>query len=154
MTATLEATLEYQNKELVYYFSNYNGISLAEAEELFIDLKKWLWLCGQLDDSSRTVHLFQEQDIIDQFWHCFLLFTRDYIIFCETYCGTIICHHPEPHLRRVRQKEKLRSNPGLVIKENLSLLRESMEEVGRVLGAETAWRWYHDIPVRYGARGA
>lgn len=34
----------------------------------------------------------------DMGWHNFLLFTRDYLMFCKEFCGgRILCHNPSDH---------------------------------------------------------
>lgn len=34
----------------------------------------------------------------DMGWHNFLMFTRDYILFCKEHCGgRILCHNPSDH---------------------------------------------------------
>ncbi|NVZ68942.1 hypothetical protein [Pseudomonas costantinii] len=142
---TLDAALEYENSALVHYFATVESMSLLESAELFVDLKKWLWLCSRLDEHSTTVYLFEEQRLIDSYWHCFLLFTRDYIFFCEKFLGGIVCHLPDVNMQRAARH----NTPGqlkLEMKGNLGRLRHSMEEVGRVLGHATMLRWYRDIP--------
>ncbi|GKS05346.1 hypothetical protein PSTH1771_10040 [Pseudomonas syringae pv. theae] len=142
---SLDSVLEYENPQLVYYFSKVESLSVSKSSELFIDLKKWLWLCSKLDKKSVTVYLFEEQRLIDSYWHCFLLFSNDYIVFCNRYLGGIVCHLPNINIAQsagLKADRELR----LEMKGNLALLKHSMEEVQRVLGVETMLRWYEDIP--------
>ena len=142
---SLDSTLEYENSTLVHYFSVVESLSVVKSLELFVDLKKWLWLCSRLDEQSSTVYLFEEQRLIDSYWHCFLLFTKDYIFFCENFLGSIVYHSPNVDMQRATTK-KTSGELKLEVKGNLSLLRHSMEEVSRVLGQATMLRWYRDIP--------
>ncbi|MGN7738523.1 hypothetical protein ACTJKT_00795 [Pseudomonas sp. 22526] len=144
---TLESALEYENPSLVHYFATVESLSVIESAELFVDLKKWLWLCSRLDEHSSTVYLFEEQRLIDSYWHCFLLFTSDYLFFCKTYLGGVVCHLPGVNVQRATRNKTPRELK-LEMKGNLGLLRQSMEEVGRVLGHATMLRWYRDIPNR------
>jgi hypothetical protein len=146
---SLAETLQYRNVELVYYFAEIQKISLTESEQLFEDVKKWLWFCAQNDEESVQVYLFAEHDIIDQYWHTFLLFTEDYVRFCNTNFGRLIFHSPEQHLRRVMERSQMRNDPALLIEENAAIIEHNMREVGRVLGNDTMMRWYKEIPTRY-----
>lgn len=80
-----------------------------KGEEAFRELLKYIWLgCKHQSDIKTnpnnlsfcfncTVH--QEMSDIDDMWHTFLLFTRDYQSFCRDYLGNIFFHH-EPALSK------------------------------------------------------
>lgn len=148
-TDSLESALSYSNPELVYYFANKQSISLSESEELFEELKKWLWLCSQLDEESDTVFLFKENNILDIYWHTFLLFTEDYLNFCQKYLGGVIYHKPEPLITSISQQARVAKGDKTLIKENLKVLKTSMNEVGRILGNKTLEKWYYTLPLKY-----
>jgi len=149
ITCSLETTLSYENQELVYYFARQQSISIAEADDLFEDLKKWLWLCSQLDEQSETVFLFQENKILDMYWHTFLLFTENYIDFCNKYLGGIIFHKPETLIMSLSQEARVAAGDKTMIRENLQRLKSSMCEVGRILGNKTLEKWYYTLPMKY-----
>jgi hypothetical protein len=53
------------------------GASQPEAEVLFADLKRFLWMCAQFPEQT-----FVPTPAIDRVWHDFLQFTRAYRDFC------------------------------------------------------------------------
>lgn len=150
----IETLLKYENELLIKYFSLQYTISLKESEELFNDLKKWLWLCSDKSNSKIVHTIPNELRIIDLYWHCFLLFTKDYLAFCNKYFGRAIFHKPQVALDGYRDGKLIKSNPEKVIEQNLKLLKNTMIEVESKLGNETLLRWYSIIPKKYGAKYA
>lgn len=148
---SLEQTLSYENQELVYYFAKRRSIKISESIELFEELKKWLWLCSQIDEHSETVFLFRENGILDDYWHTFLLFTEDYLFFCNRYLGGNVYHKPEPLIGELSQQARIAAGDRTIVKENLQRLRISMNEVARILGNETLEKWYSKFPAKYKA---
>ncbi len=57
------------------------------AEEHFIELKKFLSVCAASDEPIGMA------GPVDDAWHIFLIFTREYSAFCE-HCGKFIHHVP------------------------------------------------------------
>ena len=146
----LETVLKYKHNDLVQYFAKSRNIPATEAEELFVDLKRWLWLNGQGGSRNFKVRFFRDCRIVDEFWHTFLLFTKDYVRFCERYFGRIIYHRPEPHMEAVKQEQRAKVNPDRLISDQLEWARRGMEEVVKLLGTAVLIRWYQELPRRYG----
>lgn len=61
-----------------------------EAEELFREVKRYLFLCDQ--DDYRVWNMYSLR--VDEAWHQFILFTRQYIEFSERYFGRYVPHNP------------------------------------------------------------
>lgn len=74
---------------LLEKFAKDYGCTEDEARSLFEDVKKFL-LLGSIVDASPAPSL-----PIDQMWHSFILFTKDYAEFCSK-AGGFIHHRPLP----------------------------------------------------------
>jgi hypothetical protein len=93
--------IEYKNEELVSYFAEKNGTSKNVADFFFLQLKKWLFLkyCFIVEDQNfldknLDLPIFVQLKNIDEMWHTFILFTQDYVEFCESHFGFLIHHKP------------------------------------------------------------
>lgn len=78
----------YSHPELLLRIQQKLKLSQEDAGKLIEDTKLFLFLCGTRKGS------FAPSAIIDECWHNFILFTQDYITFCETYFGRYIHHQP------------------------------------------------------------
>ena len=70
------------------YCKDYD-ITMEVAKEHEIELKKYLTLCALFPKSSMGM-----RGQVDELWHTFLLFTRDYHRFCKNVVGHFIHHIP------------------------------------------------------------
>jgi hypothetical protein len=66
------------------------GIASEEATARTRELKRYLALGAQLGELPML------SPEIDEAWHTFLLFTREYEEFCRTHFGQFLHHHPGP----------------------------------------------------------
>lgn len=148
-SAPLEEVLLYRNAALTNYFAAEYGLTKSESKRLFDDLKAWLWLCANKDETYQ-VRVFNDFRIIDLYWHTFLLFTQDYIDFCQLYFGRIITHDPASHIAARKQAR----DSTATAEKNLKYIKGSISEVVRLLGVKFAVRFYSEIPKKYGARFA
>jgi hypothetical protein len=78
----------YHHQPLVQRLVQKEGWSEEEAGSVFADMKRFLFLCGT------TKGPFAPTNKIDAAWHHFILFTRDYMSFCEKFFGRYIHHQP------------------------------------------------------------
>ncbi|MEG4084845.1 hypothetical protein QUA34_14800 [Microcoleus sp. POL10_C6] len=100
--STLEQALSYQHEGVVARFMLQFAIPRKEAEEIFLETKRWLWLNAKhLDDLNqgspnvpKSLGIRTSITIIDEMWHIFILFTDDYANFCEKFLGKFIPHLP------------------------------------------------------------
>jgi hypothetical protein len=78
--------------------------SVAEGEELFREVKRYLVLCDL--DQSRVWNMYSLR--VDEAWHQFILFTRQYMEFCQRFFGRYIPHNPSnaPKVEYSRPAEK------------------------------------------------
>jgi hypothetical protein len=64
--------------------------SRTEAEDLFLEVKRYLVLDRLYPESKWQMYSRR----IDEVWHQFVLFTREYTLFCERYFGMMLHHSP------------------------------------------------------------
>ena len=88
----LDGVMSYEHPELIERYKRELGLSDAEAQSLFQDTKRYLYLCFV------TGKKLAPSAPIDQGWHEFLMYTKDYQDFCAQFFGTFIHHTPKPTL--------------------------------------------------------
>jgi hypothetical protein len=88
----LQHILAYQNLELLERVKRKLDLSQEEAAELFDDTKRYLYLCSVSKESLAPTW------IIDECWHEFILYTREYAGFCQRWFGRFIHHAPSETL--------------------------------------------------------
>ncbi|MEK7569891.1 MAG: hypothetical protein AAB515_00385 [Patescibacteria group bacterium] len=141
---SLEETLNYKNDRVLNKFRVMYAVSLPEAQEIALEALKWLWLNARLkQDRSQNlegiprilvIHLGMV--IVDEYWHTFVLHTRDYEQFCKEYLGTFIHHSPGvPDFHPPSREET----------------ELQLNYICEVVGEDTMIRWYEEYPVRYSA---
>jgi hypothetical protein len=64
--------------------------SMEEGEQLFTEVKRWMLMVH--NDRSKTWEMYSLR--IDAVWHQFILFTDEYMKFCECYFGVYFSHSP------------------------------------------------------------
>jgi hypothetical protein len=152
----LEEVLAYQNDEVVHRFCNDNGIAHADADEIFLETKRWLWLCASemasaADGIGERIPLLSEARVIDLMWHTFLLFTRDYATFCQKYFGFFVHHHPRMRGEKEAWQKRIAEDRDGAVAERRKMLRRAYELVCDRLGQPTLKKWCEDFPTRFPA---
>jgi hypothetical protein len=133
------------------------GISIEDAEEIFLETKRWLWLCAyRAIEVERGRHfpfaqipLASEAQVIDQMWHTFLLFTKEYFEFCDRHFGFFIHHLPTTRAQKRRVEEARKRDPEGFRTEKMLELRPVYEFIHDVLGPDTLVRWMEEFPNKY-----
>ena len=152
---SLEKVLSYQNPDVVERFAEDHGVSVGDAEEIFTEMKKWLWLCAkrrrELEAGAEffQVPLFNEAFAIDLMWHTFLLFTEDYARFCEQHFGIFVHHRPRPIAERKAWAAKIAADPEGAMAERRESLRRVYAYLYDVLGPDTLVKWCEEFPRRF-----
>lgn len=148
MACTLSRALRYRNRDVVAKFARHFQVPEDESAALFEECKKWLWLHG-LPDAPPMVMLW-EMLIVDEMWHTFVLYTRDYERYCRSRFGTFIHHNPT----RLRDQE--RHQRGMTTERDAYLKRQRRQRerqygfIADKLGVDTLSLWYVEYPLRYG----
>jgi hypothetical protein len=97
-----ERVLDYEFPDLVDRIQKEMGLSVDNAHALFKDMLAFLYICGT-HQSKRDP--FYPPLNIDEAWHVFLLFTREYDAFCRYHFGAFIHHSPVTPTNRARHKD-------------------------------------------------
>ncbi|MCG8335446.1 MAG: peptidylprolyl isomerase [Proteobacteria bacterium] len=89
----LSQVLAYRNKDVVDSFCESFDISREDAEDIFQQMLKFFWLSETQDKEIMSV-IDHPISIVDEMWHTFVLFTKQYRKFCFDYFGRFIHHNP------------------------------------------------------------
>jgi hypothetical protein len=144
---SLDEAISYQNEEVIYRFINTYDISFEEANDIFMETKKWLWLCAQpdIEELSMTEAFFA----IDEMWHTFIVFTPEYTDYCWKYFDQYIHHLPTTQ----REKDEIRrlqeEDPVLAMEKHNQERLQQYAVIYDKLGAETLLKWFVEYPTRY-----
>ncbi len=104
MLPNLPTILEYNNIDVLDRYARDYPQNKLTPDEAFEELMKFFWLSikhkndklcfpGNKDlDFICGIH--SEMKNIDDMWHTFLLFTKDYLSFCTEYLGRFYHHSP------------------------------------------------------------
>lgn len=103
MNTQLENILSFHHPEVIKRFQKEFPKDSNRAEMLFKDLMRFFWLSKKysIDKKSNneefnfTFIMDEEMNLIDKMWHIFLLYTEDYMDFCQQYFGEYLHHRPD-----------------------------------------------------------
>lgn len=100
----LNTLLEYKNPAVLKLYVQNHPDNKLSAEDAFQESLKYLWLAQKhkIDKTNNPDHpelpprcvMLQSMREIDEMWHEFILFTKDYSDFCQHYFGTYMHHMP------------------------------------------------------------
>lgn len=152
----LDVVLAYENDEVVQRFASDFKVSRQDADEVFLETKRWLWLCA--DEMSRAkdglgerIPLLSEARAIDLMWHTFVIFTRDYARFCEKYFGFFVHHQPRTQVEKDAWAKRIEADREGALRERRALMRRGYELVCDRLGQGVLKKWCEDFPARFSA---
>lgn len=104
MKTQLNDLLLYKNNSVINRYKIDYKNNVLSPEEVFSELLKYLWLTQKhkLDKEQSPSNIdfeficavHKEMVEIDDMWHTFILFTKDYMSFCENFFGNYIHHIP------------------------------------------------------------
>lgn len=90
--------LSYKNEGVIQKYSKEHHVSLSEASLRFEEMKKFLYICATRKGA------FSPSKVIDDVWHTFLLFTRDYNDFCVSHFDKFVHHVPDVEVTQESKK--------------------------------------------------
>ena len=143
----LHEVLAYRNDDVVERFTGQYAITSEESEDIFHETKKWLWLSAQPDASHVTI--VEPLWIIDEMWHNFVLFTRDYMDFCRSYFEIYLHHVPVTGRAKEGMAMERAEAPEVYADIQAARQRAQCEYIHRKLGEATLLKWYVAYPLRY-----
>ena len=144
--SSLTEILNYKNENVVYRFQKLYAVTEEEAEELFTETKKFIYLAKFGD-----VFIPEDLTMIDEMWHNFILFTKDYDFFCKKFLGKFL-HHVPTSMQEEQSSALLDKEEATKAREAyLNRIEEMISLTYDQLGEETAVRWFSEYPERYSA---
>lgn len=102
---TLEELISFKHPQVIRRFAKEFPEYALHAEEIFQDLMRFFW-AGRMHEHDRKMNpqdeslnfiyiMDEEMKSIDLMWHIFLLYTKDYMNFCQEYFGEYLHHLPD-----------------------------------------------------------
>ena len=149
MLQSIDNILSYKNPYVLKasrkLYTHYD-LSEDEASLIFEDLLRFLWLVATVNQRKKENPNWDAPDIsisysmliIDQFWHTFIMNTKDYMNFCDEYLGGYV-HHPLPIEKFFKHKKTLGED-----KANEIFIVEMATCVVDYFGGDIAWRWFDE----------
>ena len=150
-TAALAEVMQYKNEAVVQRFMETWDLPRADADDIFDQMNKWLWLhatSAALPDPPRLA-ILPSTKLIDEMWHTFILFTRDYVAYCERYFGRYLHHNPTPQSEYKRAIASYERDPEAHMKALEVAFERQYELVYDLLGEDTLAKWYGEYTDRY-----
>ncbi|MEK6553944.1 MAG: hypothetical protein AABZ31_01790 [Bdellovibrionota bacterium] len=105
MQTTLNELLAFRHDGVINRYKRDFPADAARAEDLFTDLMTFFWASKKhelerlsnpdIENLDFTFIMDEEMLEIDKMWHIFLLYTKDYMDFCEKYFGEFLHHLPD-----------------------------------------------------------
>lgn len=137
---SLDKVLDFRCPEAVAVFQREFNIPLCDAERLFVQMLKWLWIgmyhkADENKSKPKELAIFPPIIVLDEMWHCFILCTRAYREFCDVYFGQYIDH--EPHVGPSDEKA------------DRTLFKENIRYISDVMGDEVVTLWYGVYGILY-----
>lgn len=151
----LESVLSYRNDAVVLRFVETWAVSRSEADELFQETMKWLWLSAKMveaqarGENALGLAITPSTKLIDEMWHTFILFTRDYCEFCERFFKDYLHHCPTPQDEYERQISEYEASPDEFMAKQETRFEQQFEMVFDLLGEDTVVKWYDDYLSKY-----
>jgi hypothetical protein len=145
MPQDLSHLLQYQHIPVLERYSKDFPNNRMAAESAFEELLKFIWLSlkHQEDKLQRPgdedldcifgIHL--EMKEIDDMWHTFLLFTKEYHSFCQQYLGQFFHHTPTT---QAESEQRLQNDFEVDFSRFLSYVYDN-------LGEHTVVKWFESL---------
>lgn len=151
----LEDVLAYTHSDVVHRFQKTYGLEYAQAEDIFVQVKKWLWLSHQrrLAGIKEGLSIDIPIVVLDEMWHNFVLFTKEYTAFCMDFFGYYLHHAPATAEEEREHKAKLATLTGNErARARKDQMRAQYEYIYDHLGKDTFVKWYLEYPKVFGYR--
>ncbi|WP_207424848.1 glycine-rich domain-containing protein [Desertivirga brevis] len=140
----LDKILEYKNEDVICRFTDLLNVTDDEAEDIFLETKKFLFL-----SQYEGIFIPDELLILDEMWHNFILFTREYAAFCQANFGRFVHHQPATRAEKLNRKAAIEANPEANRAEFNKKLEVLISAVFDHLGQETVLKWFSTYPQIY-----
>lgn len=141
----LTTLLRYTNIHILKRYEKDYPNNRLKAEEALQELLKFFWLSQKHKLEQKNARasvnvlnfqaaIHEEMKEIDDMWHTFLLFTKDYMDFCEHYFGHFIHHSPTTDQSEILSVEQYEKD-----------LENYLSYVYDHLGEATVRKWFNEF---------
>lgn len=144
MTSTTEheirSALTYEAPFLIEKLRKKHIVETTEeAEALFLEVKRYLVAAHLVTPGGAECSMYSQ--LVDEAWHQFVLFTREYTSFCLRYFGRYIHHNPSNAPKHVHEDEDELPQP-------MMTLAQFEEHYRTLFGVTLPDVWYDERNVR------
>ena len=140
---------QYKNQDVIEKFRTKFNIDEDEAQDLFNETIKYLYVAHIGHAKGQDISISESTSIIDEMWHTFVLFTKDYCNFCEKYFGRYLHHAPFTSRKGIALKEAKALNPDGLRDEVINGIKNQLTLIETHLGIETIQKWYIKYDAKY-----
>lgn len=144
MDAELVSVLDYTNEDVLDRFTKSFAIEEEEAVDIFNETKKFLCICN-----LPGVFIPDDLLIIDEMWHNFILFTKEYNRFCLQYFGHFLHHLPASKKEKGEAYRFQQEDQEKAKKQFRQKMEVLMGIVYDTYGEETLLKWFSIYPQKY-----
>ncbi|MBA2657861.1 MAG: hypothetical protein H0U70_12905 [Tatlockia sp.] len=137
MKKSLAEILEFTNNDIIHRYEQDYLLNHLRGDEALSELIKFLWLSKKHEgdkllspNDNKLKFVCGIPEELDDMWHTFILFTKDYAEFCAENFGHFIHHAP------TSESERLTVD---LSQSNFSLYFDYVKEN---LGEETTSKWF------------
>ena len=148
--ASQQEVMKYENIHIIERFMQSWDISLELSTDIFNEMKNWMWLCAEsaadkvAGRKTPSLAVTYSMTLLDEMWHAFILFTKDYTDFCKKYFGFYIHHGPTTDAQKEEIKSEIEVSPDQYMEELEKDLTFQYEYIYEKLGEKTLQKWYSD----------
>ena len=148
--AELDLVMAYQHPDVVARFLKSWNVSEAEAQEIFDDLKRWLWLSALSiqetppGERPQPLAIINSMILVDEMWHAFILYTKDYTKFCLDHFGFYIHHGPTTMAQKAEAQAEAEKDPAAFQAKIEAEFADQFSYIYDRLGPETLTKWYSE----------
>lgn len=147
---TLEEVMAYRHPDVVARFLKSWNLPQDEAEAIFDDLKRWLWVSAMSKkdelsgEPSLRMAILNSMVLVDDMWHAFILFTKDYTQFCVDHFGFYLHHGPTTQAEKDEAMAAIQADPEAFQARLTADFEAQFSYIYDKLGPEVLSRWYSE----------
>ena len=146
----VQTLTEEEERIVIEAFMERYDVDYHEANEIFEETKKWLWLASKgVESGNFSIFIDKSLVIIDEMWHNFILHTKLYYRFCMSNFRRIIHHVPTSSREKKQFKKRLELNPEVERQFMTEATAKQLSIIYDELGPETVFKWYDTIASKY-----
>lgn len=140
----MEGALAYTNINIISRFTDMFDVSWEEAEDLFMETKKFLCI-----SVNPGVLVPDDLVILDEMWHNFLCFTKEYTDWGKQNLGRYLHHTPASKADKDAKDLQIEKDYQQARNEYMACIELIMNLTYDTFGEETVDKWFRVYPEKY-----